>query len=145
MSQILRVVGGGAKKKLSFFHRKFQTARTVRAVNQFGVELLPDSYNQKLFRGLKPRPVNATVLGESLSELEKFGLTSGGTEFNLPDIAPYLSNLQGGNVLQHFQTIGLEQTRPYLELLEPLLEVEVPDPPAEWRLEPGWTRGRHCV
>jgi len=140
MSQILRVVGGGAKKKLSFFHRKFQTARTVRAVNQFGVELLPDSYNQKLFRGLKPRPVNATVLGESLSELEKFGLTSGGTEFNLPDIAPYLSNLQGGNVLQHFQTIGLEQTRPYLELLEPLLEAEVPDPPAEWRLEPGWTR-----
>lgn len=120
--------------------RTFSTQRTLLELNRFGVDLLPEKFNQRLFAGVKCKPPDPDLIESSLSELEKFGLNSGGLEFKLPDITPYLPPLKGKNVLEHFQKVGAEQVKPYLDILFPLLQAEVPPPPTDWRIASGWTR-----
>ena len=122
---------------------RFHIGPSAKALNRFGVDLLPDAYNELLFKGLRPHRATNKIIQEASAELEKFGLTSTGLELDLPDVTAYLANLRGANVCEHFARIGREQVQPYLELMQLLLEAEAPGPPNSWLLAPGWTRYSH--
>ena len=140
MAFVLCKLGREQGIKLSFTHRKFNSFRTLKDLNRFGVDLLPDNLNRRLFLGVKCKPPDEEQIEFSLSELEKFGLNSPGLKINLPDITNLLPVLKGRNVLDHFSNIGKQQTQPYLSILSPLLNASVPPAPRVWRIEPGWIR-----
>ena len=120
--------------------RKVHGTKSCLALNQFGVDLLPDSYNKVLFNKVKTNTVTDDVIDSSLKELEKFGLLSSGNEVNTPDISNLMPPLRGKNVLDHFRIIADEQIAPYLDLLKTMLSLQPPAVPTELRIEAGWVR-----
>ena len=120
--------------------RKVHGTKVCPALNQFGVDLLPDSYNKVLFDNVKNNTVTNDVIDSSRKELEKFGLLSAGNEVNTPDVSNLMPALLGKNVLQHFQNLAKIQITPYLDLLKPMLSLEPPAVPTNLRIEAGWVR-----
>uniref|UniRef100_A0A914VI25 Mitochondrial DNA polymerase catalytic subunit n=1 Tax=Plectus sambesii TaxID=2011161 RepID=A0A914VI25_9BILA len=51
----------------------------------------------------------------------------------------FVPGLMGSNLREHFEKLGSDQIAPYRNLLDSVLGVSLPPPPAEWRLAPGWT------
>ena len=122
--------------------RKIHGTRACPILNQFGVDLLPDSLNNLLFDKVKPNKVSSDVIKSSIAELDKFGLGSADSnnEVNLPDVSRLLPPLHGSNILEHFKNIATDQIIPYLNLLKPLITIVPPALPIELRLEAGWVR-----
>lgn len=120
--------------------RQIRTTPTFDDLNRFGVDLLPESYNKILFNNVECTQVCLDTIESSLSELDKFGLSSGSSEIPVPNIENLLPPLKGSNVIEHFHNISKEQTTPYIDILKPLLEVSVDKMPADLRIEAGWTR-----
>jgi len=123
-----------------------------RRPNSFGVELLPEAYQTRLFQFVRSRPLDRAAEAQALRDLERFGLISAGrtpqpsdaaqSSAAVPDITLLLPPLAGRNVEEHFQAVGEELVRPYRDLLDSLLgpDTVIPPPPADWRLQPGWVR-----
>ncbi|VDO39939.1 unnamed protein product [Onchocerca flexuosa] len=60
---------------------------------------------------------------------------------NDPFEALDLPNLEGSNLLDHFQNIAIKQFEPYRRLLLKAATIrKLPDLPKEWIFHPGWTR-----
>ncbi|OZC06502.1 DNA-directed DNA polymerase [Onchocerca flexuosa] len=60
---------------------------------------------------------------------------------NDPFEALDLPNLEGSNLLDHFQNIAIKQFEPYRRLLLKASTIQkLPDLPKEWIFHPGWTR-----
>jgi len=130
----------GAIARLMSNVRRMHGTQTFAALNRFGVDLLPESYNRVLFDKVACSPVCLDTVESSLNELDKFGLTSGSSEVPVPEIENVLPPLKGRNVIEHFHNVSKEQTDPYVDILKPLLEVSADKIPADLRIEAGWTR-----
>ena len=111
------------------------------AFNQFGVDLLPEEYNNILFKDVRTKPVASSVLDSSLSDLEKFGLTDANSaQVKVPELANLLPPLKGNNVLEHFEKVAKDQISPYMDILNPLLVVQPAELPTDFHIEAGWVR-----
>lgn len=58
----------------------------------------------------------------------------------IPDIDIKLPPLKGSNIVEHFLEIGREQLAPYKQLIDTLVNEELPPMPTKWKMTEGWTR-----
>eukprot|EP00088_Acartia_fossae_P013148 TRINITY_DN1683_c0_g1_i7.p1 TRINITY_DN1683_c0_g1~~TRINITY_DN1683_c0_g1_i7.p1 ORF type:complete len:1146 (-),score=216.92 TRINITY_DN1683_c0_g1_i7:47-3484(-) len=154
MAATLRQAKVGLLRQYFISHRKhapasfctpqnqaMHTTPSHPALNQFGVDLLPEEYNNILFKDIKTTPVASSVIDSSLSDLEKFGLTDADSaHVKVPELTNLLPPLKGKNVLEHFDNIAKDQISPYIDILNPLLELQPAELPTDFRLEAGWVR-----
>lgn len=62
----------------------------------------------------------------------------------MPDITKLkLPQLSGANIEEHFLHISQQQSDPYKKLINELVDLVVPELPANWQLKPGWTHYCH--
>ena len=134
-----------------FSCRAFRSSSPVTRLNSFGVELLPEAYQTKLFQSVRSAPLDKEAEAQALKDLGRFGLIAAGREGTptaasetsqpaSPDITSLIPPRAGRNVEEHFEMVGRELVQPYLDLLDPLLNTNIPPPPAHWQIQPGWVR-----
>jgi hypothetical protein len=110
-----------AVKKRPLLRRTFISGPPRARPNSFGVELLPEAYQTKLFKHVRTNKLDRNVETQALRDLERFGLVSSrgkaATEAAspppIPDITGLMPPLTGTNVLEHFEAVGREMVRPY--------------------------------
>jgi hypothetical protein len=108
--------------KRPLLRRTFTSGPPRARPNSFGVELLPEAYQTKLFKHVRTNKLDKNVEAQALRDLERFGLVSSRgkaatTEAAppppIPDITGLMPPLTGTNVLEHFEAVGREMVRPY--------------------------------
>ena len=116
-------------------------------VNDFGVPLISEKLRSKIFSKSKSKTLNSKAVDQAKSELTKFGLIEGSSGFtqtsSLPDVTPYLPQIENNNISDHLWRVAANQVRPYTDLLLGLLSASIPPRPTSWSLQPGWTRYCH--
>lgn len=63
-----------------------------------------------------------------------------GTTPPLADVNVKLPPFRGANLIEHFYEIAKEQSQPYRNLVESLVNKEPPPMPSAWKMTEGWTR-----
>jgi hypothetical protein len=106
-----------AVKKRPLLRRTFTSGPLRARPNSFGVELLPEAYQTKLFKHVRTNKLDKNVEAQALRDLERFGLVSArgkaGSPPPIPDITGLMPPLTGTNVLEHFEAVGREMVRSY--------------------------------
>jgi hypothetical protein len=115
------IVFTAVKKRPLLLRRTFTSGPPRARPNSFGVELLPEAYQTKLFKHVRTNKLDKNVEAQALRDLERFGLVSSRGKAAseavspppIPDITGLMPPLTGTNVLEHFEAVGREMVRPY--------------------------------
>jgi hypothetical protein len=106
-----------AVKKRPLLRRTLTSGPPRARPNSFGVELLPETYQIKLFKHVRTNKLDKNVEAQALRDLERFGLVSArgkaASPPPIPDITGLMPPLRGTNVLEHFEAVGRDMVRPY--------------------------------
>ncbi|EFP83203.2 uncharacterized protein PGTG_09156 [Puccinia graminis f. sp. tritici CRL 75-36-700-3] len=106
--------------------------------NAVGVQLLPRSIHRQIFpRDVFPPP-SERAIQLSKEHLSRHGLAKGISD---PIEAPLFSlpSLQGETIDQHFVSLGVDRSEPYLSNAKIFSLSELPSIPTNWSQLPGWT------
>ncbi|KAI6660023.1 DNA polymerase subunit gamma-1 isoform X1 [Oopsacas minuta] len=131
-------------RSLKTGHLKYSSptsSKDVR-VNQFNIQLLPQYIRDHIFG---PQPGNQEDINSELVDKAKEHLTSHEIDFTKGSIIkdvpkPSLVELRSDNIKEHFDSIAYTMLQPYLYLVDKLCNCQIPEPPAEWKLTPGWIK-----
>ncbi|XP_044736733.1 DNA polymerase subunit gamma-1, mitochondrial [Chrysoperla carnea] len=94
-------------------------------------------YNQ-LFDPKLNQPISSDVISKCLQEFEKHGIDIK-TAKPVPDVDLKIPKFCGASLEEHFHNIGLQQAKPYLDLISEFL-FDIPVKPKQWLMQSGWTR-----
>jgi DNA polymerase gamma 1 len=115
--------------------------QSILRINPLGIQMLSTSLHEKLFgKDAEPTYSEADVK-KSEKHLKEFGLGSSQSE-TLEDIDFQLPALEGENLTEHFKIIAQEQSQPYSNLMDQLMQATIPPQPKQWIYAKGWTK---CV
>ncbi|XP_030759971.1 DNA polymerase subunit gamma-1, mitochondrial [Sitophilus oryzae] len=106
--------------------------------NKLGIQMLSKPIYDQVFKETPKEQCNNEILNQSQKELLQHNMKSEDTDI-LPDVDFKLPPLEGNNIEDHFLHIGNEMVDPYKSLVFQLLEF-LPEQPATWLLQEGWTK-----
>lgn len=122
--------------RISFQQYRLQS---IRRVNPLGIQMLSSSLHKQLFSSVEERIDSKEIVNKSTEHLRKFDLGLTESEV-LEDIAFDLPPLESKKLDEHFEIIARKQSQPYVELLEELIQMEIPSQPKKWMCTKGWTK-----
>ncbi|KNZ55939.1 hypothetical protein VP01_253g9 [Puccinia sorghi] len=106
--------------------------------NPVGVQLLPRLIHRQIFPQDTFPPPSDNAIQISKEHLSRHGLAKGISDpieapvFNLPP-------LQGKTIDQHFISLGIDRSEPYLSSAKAFSLTNLPSIPTHWSQIPGWT------
>lgn len=107
--------------------------------NEIGIQMLSSNiYNQVFIEKNINKHVSFDVIENCKKDLIKHHMVNK-QEHIIKNVEFKIPPLQGNNIEEHFKIIGEEQAKPYRDLINQLL-VGIPQPPANWLMQEGWTR-----
>lgn len=113
-----------------------------RFFNEVNIEMLPRSIYQQLFGKMKFAKHSVETIESVRKHLMKHKLFKklDTSDYNSVDeLNLILPPLEGNDVEEHFLVIGEQQSGPYRHLLEEVVKLDLPSPPAMWIMQEGWT------
>ena len=99
--------------------------------------MVDERMRQKLFPGTKSTASKPAIY-RAKSLLQPWGLDKT-PEVEVNPVYVDLPDLIGKNMKEHFDNMAYESTRKYLAMAETLARVEMPERPAKWIRQVGWT------
>lgn len=107
-------------------------------LNEVNIEMLPENIFQSIFKKSHAQTPSKENIIKANKELKKHKLLTN-TDTSLENINLFLPKLYG-DIEEHFKTIGEEQSKPYRELLDNLINSSLPPIPKSWSFQEGWTK-----
>uniref|UniRef100_A0A1Y1KQB2 DNA polymerase subunit gamma-1 n=1 Tax=Photinus pyralis TaxID=7054 RepID=A0A1Y1KQB2_PHOPY len=107
-------------------------------VNSVGIQMLPANIYKQVFKGIPDQEYDASIVEKCHGYLNKHGILKKDPNL-LPDVNLKIPPLCGANIIEHFEIIAEEQSKPYRELVLDILD-GIPPIPEEWVMQVGWTR-----
>ncbi|XP_052744548.1 DNA polymerase subunit gamma-1, mitochondrial isoform X2 [Bicyclus anynana] len=114
-----------------------RTSKEFR-VNELNIQMISRNIYEQLFKGSAAN-IDSRVITSCQDDLKRHGIDFQNIT-HAPDVELKLPELKGKDLLEHFYTIGNEQSAPYKELLKVLSLCLLPPLPKEWLKQGGWTR-----
>lgn len=106
--------------------------------NSVGIPMIAEHMRQKLFPNTEGTP-SRVARHRAKRLLEEFDL-DGDLDVQITPNEVDLPDIEGANMLEHFNIMAEELSKPYLGMAEALARMEVPEMPTRWRKQAGWTR-----
>lgn len=130
-----------------FTHRlrsSFQQIRyqSERRTNPLGIQMLSSKLHKQLFSLTGEPNYSAENTEKSIAHLKNFDLGSKESEV-LDDIEFDLPPLESQDLNKHFEIIARQQSKPYVELIQEFIQMDIPAQPKRWKCTKGWTKYLH--
>ncbi|XP_015120544.1 DNA polymerase subunit gamma-1, mitochondrial [Diachasma alloeum] len=112
---------------------------TETRFNELNMQMLSKKLHEQIFiNSGKSIDLSNEKISFLKHELKRFGMEVDERVY-MPDVSIDLPALEGKNVEEHFYSIASAQSKPYLTIIENILQ-KIPSIPKEWLLQEGWTR-----
>jgi hypothetical protein len=113
--------------------------QSIRRVNPLGIQMLSSKLHKQLFASVGEPTYSDQNVKKSRAHLQKFELGSNESE-KLDDVEFDLPPLESSNLNEHFKIIAQQQSTPYVELINQMIQAQIPTQPTIWNYEKGWTK-----
>ena len=117
-------------------HLRFQSSPRT---NPLGIQMLSSKLHEQLFTSVGEPNYSEENVQKSKVHLQKFELGSNESE-KLENIEFNLPPLESEDLNEHFEIIARNQSKPYVDLINQLIQAEVPTQPKKWKYANGWTK-----
>lgn len=108
-------------------------------INEINMQMLPQSLHEQLFKDIgKQEQLSTEELNNIKKNLAIYGINVENAT-RLPDVNLKIPPLEGNNIEEHFYNIGKAQAKPYLKIINQIIE-NIPEVPKQWLFKEGWTR-----
>jgi hypothetical protein len=101
--------------------------------------MLSSKLHEQLFSSVGEPSYSAVNIKKSELHLQQFDLGLNESE-KLDDIEFDLPPLESPDINEHFEIIAQKQSKPYVDLLDQLIQTEIPIQPTNWIYAKGWTK-----
>ncbi len=101
--------------------------------------MLSSKLHEQLFSSVGDPSYSDENIKKSKIHLQQFDLGLNESE-KLDNIEFDLPPLESGDINEHFEIIAQKQSKPYVDLLDQLIQTEIPIQPTNWTYAKGWTK-----
>lgn len=108
-------------------------------INEFGIQMINEKLRSYLF-GTRFSQPDQQAIARAKEHLTKFELLGKEVELLKQPDDLKLPKLMGKNIDEHFNLLGIAQSKRYLKCLASLAGSSLPKLPVEFKFSPGWTR-----
>nr|KAF7427450.1 hypothetical protein H0235_007144 [Vespula pensylvanica] len=111
----------------------------ITRFNEINMQMLSKPLHEHLFNKNENHVRLSQEAIESIKKtLHNYGINTEEVKA-IPDVDISLPPLKGKDLEEHFYNIAIEQTAPYLKIINNII-TKIPEIPSKWLLQKGWTR-----